>query len=450
MRKIVWGIGVLVLMLVQCGCMSSRSYLGDRMFDAADVFTTTVGVGAGGVARVGPFSTGMFANTDLFGLRSGVLGIVSPLGPDGVQFNVLGWGFDGYAGYPMHGCVEDRSKQLGHKSYGFIVGVSQFWKHPRNYSALTQIEVAGGILGTLRLGFNPGELLDFVLGWLTIDIYDDDLSVLSKQREVEKLKQQEIRKNTKESERIAKETERASNIRLSKSTFVLQDGNTARDCIYINPFYSVCEIDILQRRRTTSLVKLKNELEKNETARFREMLKVDLKLSLKYDPGAVTCEVTFEMPAEMPGGFFKANNSLDMMPQNGYKRDPVSVFATPMPKKFFIYVKSRNPSIYTRVAFKVYLREMNELNSSPTRLAIRYEPCINPYGGRNLEPIWNLPHSVSKKLEKDAREALAKGELAEKPDLIKLLEEATAKYEVRRKRCQAREKERNRIIKEKK
>jgi len=40
---------------------------------------------------------------------------------------------------------------------------------------LTQIEAMAGCGHTLRLGFNPGELLDFVLGWAAIDIYDDDV-----------------------------------------------------------------------------------------------------------------------------------------------------------------------------------------------------------------------------------------------------------------------------------
>ena len=37
------------------------------------------------------------------------------------------------------------------------------------------VEVAFGFWHTLRLGFNPGELLDFILGWTTIDIFNDDL-----------------------------------------------------------------------------------------------------------------------------------------------------------------------------------------------------------------------------------------------------------------------------------
>jgi hypothetical protein len=39
----------------------------------------------------------------------------------------------------------------------------------------TQIEVAAGLYRGIRLGINPGEILDFILGWTTIDIFDDDL-----------------------------------------------------------------------------------------------------------------------------------------------------------------------------------------------------------------------------------------------------------------------------------
>ena len=38
-----------------------------------------------------------------------------------------------------------------------------------------QFEVAAGLGGTVRLGFNPGEFIDFICGWFTIDIYGDDI-----------------------------------------------------------------------------------------------------------------------------------------------------------------------------------------------------------------------------------------------------------------------------------
>lgn len=39
----------------------------------------------------------------------------------------------------------------------------------------SQIDVVVGIGRGIRLGCNPGELLDFLLGWTTVDIFNDDL-----------------------------------------------------------------------------------------------------------------------------------------------------------------------------------------------------------------------------------------------------------------------------------
>ncbi|MBL0265253.1 MAG: hypothetical protein IPQ05_15655 [Leptospiraceae bacterium] len=45
--------------------------------------------------------------------------------------------------------------------------------YPKSY--LYQIEFAIGIYGGLRVGFNPAELIDFILGFTTYDLYDDDV-----------------------------------------------------------------------------------------------------------------------------------------------------------------------------------------------------------------------------------------------------------------------------------
>ena len=53
----------------------------------------------------------------------------------------------------------------------------------RPYSYYTQIEMAAGLGGTLRLGVNPGEFVDFLLGWTTLDIFDDDPGRRKKEEE---------------------------------------------------------------------------------------------------------------------------------------------------------------------------------------------------------------------------------------------------------------------------
>ena len=47
-------------------------------------------------------------------------------------------------------------------------------KDEHAWQSLTQCELAAGLGPTVRLGFNPGELVDFILGWTTLDIYGDD------------------------------------------------------------------------------------------------------------------------------------------------------------------------------------------------------------------------------------------------------------------------------------
>jgi hypothetical protein len=46
-----------------------------------------------------------------------------------------------------------------------------------NPSYFTQIECVMGLGVNLKIGFNPGELIDFILGWTTIDIYGDDIEM---------------------------------------------------------------------------------------------------------------------------------------------------------------------------------------------------------------------------------------------------------------------------------
>jgi hypothetical protein len=46
------------------------------------------------------------------------------------------------------------------------------WAERARY--LTQVEVVIAIGGSVRLGLNPLEAVDFVLGWTTLDVLGDD------------------------------------------------------------------------------------------------------------------------------------------------------------------------------------------------------------------------------------------------------------------------------------
>lgn len=169
-----------MLVSLLTGCASTRAYLGDRGRDAADIFTLAGGCGAGAKVRIGPVHVGLAAIHDMAGVRGGELFVghidrhIEPIDLETTWFYDEDYGFghkrfkdyavNGYHGHPFFATIDD---------YWF----RQDGDHPFLHPFYTQIEVAGGFLGTLRVGFNPGELLDFILGWTTIDVFHDDLGM---------------------------------------------------------------------------------------------------------------------------------------------------------------------------------------------------------------------------------------------------------------------------------
>jgi hypothetical protein len=171
-------IAILALATISTGC--ATPYMVDRGRDAADIFTASYGIGAGAKARVGPLQTGLFVNRDIGGLRGGIVRARwEP--PRNESFAAreeiyVVWGADIFD--PDIDLVDKRNKvvgdvQLGPIAYPFYI--DWFGNTPRRPQSFTQIEAAVGLGPTLRLGFNPGELLDFILGWFHIDIYNDDI-----------------------------------------------------------------------------------------------------------------------------------------------------------------------------------------------------------------------------------------------------------------------------------
>ena len=154
------------------GCATS-GFMKDRMADGSDIFTATVGKGIGAKARVGPIQVGVISVVDKAGLRGGHLYKPAPFENAGADICIAIVGLDdfNYMGRTMG----PRRKEFA-TTYCLVPMPYRFKGGPQlNASYWTQIEAVIGIGGTLRLGFNPGELLDFILGWTTIDIYGDDL-----------------------------------------------------------------------------------------------------------------------------------------------------------------------------------------------------------------------------------------------------------------------------------
>jgi len=181
MKRVFQCLAALVALAIMTGCASNKAYFVDRGRDAADIFTITAGVGAGAKARAGPLHAGIFGNHDIVGLRGGTidifgldpnrsfaLDIETLLIPIPGPYRDKVFAVDMFIGPSPAG--RHRTAQFEHLSPLPLCYTSGL--RPNQY---TQVELAGGLLATLRLGFNPGELVDFVLGWTTLDIYRDDI-----------------------------------------------------------------------------------------------------------------------------------------------------------------------------------------------------------------------------------------------------------------------------------
>ena len=177
---------ILLVFIVVCGTGCTTGYWADRGRDAADVFTMTLGVGVGLKARIGPAECGLLLASDQFGLRggkyhpSGIVGDTScMIRCDEIQMLLLGGDDFGCS------CMKYDQRDKRHSSfYMLLIPCSDsIMGSPPTYNASywTQVEAVVALGPSVRLGFNPGELLDLILGFIGVDIYNDDLERRKKQ-----------------------------------------------------------------------------------------------------------------------------------------------------------------------------------------------------------------------------------------------------------------------------
>ena len=174
----------LLVLIVALGTGCTTGYWVDRGRDAADVFTFSYGGVGGARCRVGPLHTGMIVSIGTIGLRGGDYQAMR--GHDGGEMELLLLPFtSGEVGKKHWVFAEEAFEPSGGRGKGFVAyskvpflttslknsyGVSTWW-----LPYLTQIEIQAGLGFVPRIGFNPGELLDLLLGFAGIDIYNDDL-----------------------------------------------------------------------------------------------------------------------------------------------------------------------------------------------------------------------------------------------------------------------------------
>jgi len=179
-----------VLVSVMTGCTSTRRYFLDRKQDVADIFTLCGGVGCGGQVRVGRIPLGAVAEADLVGLRYGELFCRTevPNEPEEINTPLLNVAALGLAGMGAGvaagiGGAPMPVKSLSNGVYwavkgGCPISKRQMRRGKGRYSPSSPewftLEVVGGFGLMGRAGFNAAELLDFVVGWTTIDVLGDD------------------------------------------------------------------------------------------------------------------------------------------------------------------------------------------------------------------------------------------------------------------------------------
>jgi len=171
----------------------------NRGRDAKDILTATVGGGAGGKVRAGPLQLGLMLNCAEMGLRGGEFVRAAPFQkaesglPGSMDALYWAYGIETFNGGPL---APARGKSFHAVTFAMCTApISErflFGKKSRRHSGehakyspipyWTQIEAAIGVGGTIRLGVNPGELIDFLLGWTTLDIFGDDIEERAKRQ----------------------------------------------------------------------------------------------------------------------------------------------------------------------------------------------------------------------------------------------------------------------------
>ena len=172
---------ILLISIMFTGCSSVSNYspyTAKRYNDLKDTVTMTVGEGIGFKVRIGPLHGGLLYNKDYIGLRGGNFftnGYDSPP----MDAEILAWNAEYFnKGFFRNKNYRFKPFDIRLMEHGNIANISgpvpfvNLAKVPFYY--YTQCEIVIGIFGSLRIGINPGEILDWILGIFGVDLFSDD------------------------------------------------------------------------------------------------------------------------------------------------------------------------------------------------------------------------------------------------------------------------------------
>jgi hypothetical protein len=147
----------------------------------------------------------------------------------------------------------------------------------------------------------------------------------------------------------------------------------------------------------------------------------DLTLKATFNTNAATWTVVLT-PGNPNGGIIASDQLLYEAPETGYQSEYVFTPEDhPKPVKLpHIYLKSREPAIFTRIDIK-------SIHANKEFFRLSGESVTNPYGERNLEQATDLPWAVTKQLTDEVKAAFRADKRPAPPDLPKLIKEAKVK-----------------------
>ena len=150
--------------------LSSCQMAGARARDAADIFSIGLACGLGVKAQVLPVASTVGLIFNGVAIKNGECDTFGPCGSTGNDVGLGIWG-----GTASGGAARGKHYDVTY----VLVGIPDYGDAPpalRPY--YTEIEIAAAAWLGVRAGFNPGELVDFLLGWFGVDIYGDDCGVV--------------------------------------------------------------------------------------------------------------------------------------------------------------------------------------------------------------------------------------------------------------------------------
>jgi hypothetical protein len=159
---------IISTLLLIAGTSCSTNYGNNRVIDARDIFSFSVGYGLGAQARVSYLAEGFLLKKDFAGMENG---IPAWYGFDSQATDIeVALGRIHIFNPPYDVYVRKHGVMIAEGPLCFYIPRKEKW----NPKWATQIDATLALGLSVKVGFNPGELFDFIFGVFGYDLYNDD------------------------------------------------------------------------------------------------------------------------------------------------------------------------------------------------------------------------------------------------------------------------------------